>query len=254
MGSGLHVLAVIHGAGQVLRNVLDGGQGIHVAHQVRTTGDVAFRAVEQGIKALICRECRRHARHQFRIHDREYGEQGSVAHECLFKGILFGDDARIVRFRPGACRGGDGYDRQRPYSNRIAFTGADGHIVPQFAFVGCHYRYGFRAVHNTSATQRHEEVASFFTCGLCSGVNIADSGVGHHAVEQESFHACLVQLFLRARQITVGAGRFPVGDNDEGAPARHRLLIQFVQHSCPEHHTGRDVHVVIRIRIHMRVI
>ena len=113
-----------------------------------------------------------------------------------------------------------------------------------------HYRNGFRAVHHASATQRHEEVATVLAGNLRSGIHIAHGRIRHHAVEQESLHACFVQLFLRAGKITVGTGRFAVGDDNEGAFARHRLFTQFVQHPCPEHHTGGDVHVVSKICFH----
>ena len=86
---------------------------------------------------------------------------------------------------------------------------------------------------------------------LRPGVDVADGRIRHHPVEEDRLHAGLVQLLLRTREVAVGTGRFSVGDHDQGAASRHRLFIQFVQHPGPEHHPGRNIHVVHKIGFHL---
>ena len=249
-GTGLQVIAVLDGTGQVFGNVADGFEGIHVAHQIGTFRNVSFRAVEQGIEALIGSECGRYALHQFRIDDGEDGEQGRIAHEGFLKRVLLRNNAGVVRFRPCACRSGDGYDRQRFYGNRLSFSRTDGHVIPQFAFIRSHDRDSLCAIHDTASTQRNEKITPIVACSLCTGIDVAYGRIGSYTVEDAGLHTGFVQLLFRAGKIAVGAGGFTIRNNNEGTFARHGLFTQFVQHPCTEHYTGRDIHVVVVVRFH----
>lgn len=112
MRPSLQVLPVLHRPRQVAADVLNGRQGIHVAHQVRAVGNIAFHTVEQSVEPLEGRQVRRNGEHQFRVHDGKDREQVRMDEAGFFMGFPVGHHGARIRLRPGARRRGNGYERK----------------------------------------------------------------------------------------------------------------------------------------------
>ena len=142
-GTGFLIGTVFHGTRQEFGNVADSFACIHVAGKVGSGGDESFNAMEQRIEALKCGISRRHGKHQFRINNGKDRKERRVHYERLFVRILFGNDTAAVRFRTCSGRGRNGNNGQRTVLYRLSFAGADSHIIPQIAIVGCQKRDSF---------------------------------------------------------------------------------------------------------------
>ena len=125
---------------------------------------IAFDGMDEGVKALIGGECRRHREHELWIDNREFREAVDLTiYTDLFLCFRVGDHTAAVDFAARTGSGRNCHEWQRGIFNFPATAGAGLNIVPDMTRVGGSNADSLAAVLDGSTAERDREITLFFT-------------------------------------------------------------------------------------------
>ena len=101
------IVRLLHHAGQVLINNLCAAQGDRIADGLEAFRQIRLDIMRERIHAGARGDLRRHAGRQFRVGEREIGNEVRAKDDGLAVGRRNGDDRGASDFAAGACRRGN---------------------------------------------------------------------------------------------------------------------------------------------------
>ena len=215
-GTGLHIVAVGHGLGQVVNDLVNGLDGSRVGQGVGGSGDIGLDRVGQRVHTGGCGQGGRHADHQLRVIDGDGGGDSPVhdAHLDFTGGV--GDDAE-----PGDLGGGAGGGVHGHQGGQGLVGLVHALIIGDLAAVGRDQTDALGAVVGGAAAQGQDTVTFVFMVELLTLDHVGVLGVRLRLAKDGGLHPGVGQDLLDAGSHGV-CGQEGVG-HDHGLGAADAL-------------------------------
>ena len=208
-------------------------------------GNVRFDCVRNRVHTRMSNQLFGHGFRKIGIDDGHVGRNFEVRDGILDALCIIGDDGKRRHLGSRTRRRGNRAEM------RLLSKGGDtehfAHFFKRDVGIFVFDPHRFCGVDRRPAAETKHEVTRFRPGQSRAFHNVVFGRVGLNLVKHDMRRAGQFQFLFHPRQITVGTGRFAVGNDDQRLFARQLLFVQIVQTAGTEQNPGRNIIVKIHL-------